>query len=614
MKIFLSYASEDRDMAEAVVHSLRGRKHTVFLDRSDLPPGGSYEDRIEAAIQASDVLVFLISRHSVARGRFTLTELAIAERRWPHADGRVLPVRINSDAVSMDEIPTYLRAVTILEPAGNIAAETAIAVSALATPWLKRPTIVGGALAITAAAIFALWSMVPGSSVVVTTLPPVSLEPGYLDVPARVLLRYKVANQGRTTAELRGLEPVSDPPGALSLSRGYDDPTTVGPDQLLPDEVRGNQFWAELAADAPDTFSYKICAKVVDSGVHCSVTSLWRLTSGIESVGEWGTHTSFRLPVEISTKATAVVHDGEDFLLTTRSPAQIHRISSSGEIVASAELPAEPVALSSGPHGLLVGTQGPDLLLRLNADLVETARHEIALSPTVSGTFEDPISTRTVSIAQDAEQIALITRGGAAASALLFVSSDLREIRLPDYFADIEFDLRDMRLSADAASRGFWGTQTNTTPASLYSLHPDTVHVFSGHDYDVVACASDVLAVHDGLLIPDCDGNLVKLDVTNNRLSIKNRLGRLRDFPASVGTWSTVSLAASDELLVAAVENGPIGDEIAEQTKLTVLGGGADPLPQTYRASLVGLAAAPHAKLLILENSSGKRDTVATPH
>jgi len=43
MKIFLSYASEDKAIAEQIAFSLRSRGHLVFLDRDDLPPGQSYD-------------------------------------------------------------------------------------------------------------------------------------------------------------------------------------------------------------------------------------------------------------------------------------------------------------------------------------------------------------------------------------------------------------------------------------------------------------------------------------------------------------------------------------------------------------------------------------------
>jgi hypothetical protein len=58
MKIFLAHASEDRNIADSVAFSLRARGHIVFLDRDDLPPGASYDQRIERAISGSDIFSF----------------------------------------------------------------------------------------------------------------------------------------------------------------------------------------------------------------------------------------------------------------------------------------------------------------------------------------------------------------------------------------------------------------------------------------------------------------------------------------------------------------------------------------------------------------------------
>jgi hypothetical protein len=122
MNIFLSYASEDRSTAEAIAFSLRDRGHEVFLDRDGLRVGEGFDKSIEQAVNKSNIFIFLISPQSVAEGHYTLTELAFARQKWPSPSGHVLPVRVRT--TSRDQIPSYLKAVTILEPHGNVAAET----------------------------------------------------------------------------------------------------------------------------------------------------------------------------------------------------------------------------------------------------------------------------------------------------------------------------------------------------------------------------------------------------------------------------------------------------------------------------------------------------------
>src|SRR5687767_7182769 len=84
--------------------------------------GFEYDQAIARAIGESDLFVFFITPASVQSGRYTLTELGLAERRWPHAGGRVLPVMVKPTDIAT--IPAYLRAVNILTPRGDIVAET----------------------------------------------------------------------------------------------------------------------------------------------------------------------------------------------------------------------------------------------------------------------------------------------------------------------------------------------------------------------------------------------------------------------------------------------------------------------------------------------------------
>jgi TIR domain len=145
MKFFLSHASQDKMTADSVAISLRSRGHKVFLDRDDLPPGGSFEKRIESAIRDSDSFIFLISPDSLVEGRYTLTELKFARQKWPDPSNRVLPVIVRK--TPLDQIPPYLRAVTILEPTGNVAAETSAAAELLQSGWDVRDTILFACIA-----------------------------------------------------------------------------------------------------------------------------------------------------------------------------------------------------------------------------------------------------------------------------------------------------------------------------------------------------------------------------------------------------------------------------------------------------------------------------------
>jgi formylglycine-generating enzyme required for sulfatase activity len=136
MRIFLSYASEDRPRIEPIRFALAEQGHDVFYDREDLKPGESFDSKIRAAIERSDLFVCFLTPHTVDAGSYTLNELAVAERMWPVADGRVLPV-ILAD-VPRQDIPAYLRSVTCLTPVGNVTASVSDAVHTLAQIHKRR--------------------------------------------------------------------------------------------------------------------------------------------------------------------------------------------------------------------------------------------------------------------------------------------------------------------------------------------------------------------------------------------------------------------------------------------------------------------------------------------
>ena len=156
MRLFMSYAGEHRATADAIALRLREAGHDVFFDKDDLPAGQSFDDRIRAALKDADGLVFLVSPESVEPGAYTLTELEFARERWKNPNRRVLPVMVVP--TPYEKIPEYLKAVTVLEPKGNVVAEAAAGVERLGRgPRLPRGAVAGLALVLALAMGYVAW-------------------------------------------------------------------------------------------------------------------------------------------------------------------------------------------------------------------------------------------------------------------------------------------------------------------------------------------------------------------------------------------------------------------------------------------------------------------------
>jgi formylglycine-generating enzyme required for sulfatase activity len=136
MKIFLSYASEDRELVEPICLALRAQGHKVFFDRTDLPPGEEYDSRIRQGIEGSHLLIFFLSPAALDAGSYTLTELQIAQKTWEHPAGMLLPVVLRR--IGLDRVPPYLKSVTFLEPEGNLTATVADEVHRIANARCRR--------------------------------------------------------------------------------------------------------------------------------------------------------------------------------------------------------------------------------------------------------------------------------------------------------------------------------------------------------------------------------------------------------------------------------------------------------------------------------------------
>jgi hypothetical protein len=131
--IFISYASEQRNFAEALSLRLINMGFKVFFDRDSLVAGREYDLAILSRIRESDLFIFLISPESVSPGRYTLTELKYAKEVWRAPSGKVLPVL--AAKTDYEKIPMYLKSVTMIEPEGNLVAEVSAKVNDLVSSW-----------------------------------------------------------------------------------------------------------------------------------------------------------------------------------------------------------------------------------------------------------------------------------------------------------------------------------------------------------------------------------------------------------------------------------------------------------------------------------------------
>ena len=129
MKVFLSYAHEQVTIAKEIAARLSANDHEVFVDKEKLSAGRNYDDLIRQKVENCDAFLFLISPESIADGKYTLSELRFMKSKYGNPSGKVLPVMVKP--VLYSKIPPYLRAVTVLVPEGNAAAEVVAAIKRL---------------------------------------------------------------------------------------------------------------------------------------------------------------------------------------------------------------------------------------------------------------------------------------------------------------------------------------------------------------------------------------------------------------------------------------------------------------------------------------------------
>lgn len=100
LKVFISYATEDRDTAREIVERLISEGFNPWYDQ-DLLPGQHWENEIESNQKDADVVIILLSRKSVDKRGFVQREAAAAVRKLDDqlpGDIYIIPVRLDDCA------------------------------------------------------------------------------------------------------------------------------------------------------------------------------------------------------------------------------------------------------------------------------------------------------------------------------------------------------------------------------------------------------------------------------------------------------------------------------------------------------------------------------------
>jgi MinD-like ATPase involved in chromosome partitioning or flagellar assembly len=98
LRVFLSYAAEDRAAVRELYEQLRDEGFQPWMDETDLLPGQSWEREIRKAIQNSDVVLFCLSHHTTRKAGMRLyKEIEIAQyilKEQPEGTLFLIPVRL----------------------------------------------------------------------------------------------------------------------------------------------------------------------------------------------------------------------------------------------------------------------------------------------------------------------------------------------------------------------------------------------------------------------------------------------------------------------------------------------------------------------------------------
>lgn len=614
MRVFLSYASERRELADRLHLTLRAEGHKVFFDKSSLPAGHSFDDRIRKALRESDLLLFLVSPESVEPGNYALSELALARERWPSPDGFVLPVLV--EPVPHEQISAYLQSVTILIPQGNLIAETVGAVDQLARLRRRKLTLQLAGLALLMSMLVAFGFLVAKwqvkGRIEIQTTPPERLTRGFFSSGDVYHLQGQIRNRTISEIEIEDLQletgqqqleveiisrnPVEFPVRLRSGdSLGWELSLSLLKHGENPDHLREEQ--------TPNLFEWKLCS-MIDRRRICSDGQPWKPS------GEFSPSNSVRLADRLRKAARAVTGLGSGFLVATHKPNRLIRIADKGVIEREVPVEGEPVDFASFQGSLSVATRSPDRLEVFDQTTLapEWSRPILFRRRNDQG---QEISTRPGFIAASDNGVWILTLSGAGVAGLARLPNPNSEWQVPAYFDDIDFDLDGMVLRG--GPHFAWAVPTNTVPSSLYLIKPLAFLQFTGHDHEVVSCATDVAPIEENVLLRTCEGELVELAGDKDTLRIVDSKGKGPVREGGEGTWSEELIARNGSITVVALNRVTVDKNYPPiRTQIVLFDPPARPrtLLELDEAKTISLATSDRSVFAILSNAEGHSDSV----
>ena len=130
--VFISYASEDRAVAEALAEALNTAKLDAWFDRDQIMGGDRFAERIVDGIHRSDLFIPVLSRHCLTHDeRYFRKEWNAAFEKasgLPSSVEFIFPVVIDDLPYQQEELPLKLRQLSWVSVAKGLTPEFVTAV------------------------------------------------------------------------------------------------------------------------------------------------------------------------------------------------------------------------------------------------------------------------------------------------------------------------------------------------------------------------------------------------------------------------------------------------------------------------------------------------------